>query len=130
MGPFTVDLSEHAIIDTECVRHLRRHLHDESLFTAFNTVTGQWFLAYWINKDRGLANDIDDLGPNMEFATRDLIRQLERSREGVTADDIKKRFFDAQMRNVEFETEGAQERQEVQNWVQKKSGSDLPVLMG
>lgn len=130
MGPFTIDRSEHKIIETEFVRQLRRRLRDDSLFTAFNTETKQWFLAYWINKDRGLANDVDDLGPNMEFATRKLVKQLEKAREGVTATDIKKRFERAVRRGWEIDTADAQERDEVQDWVQKKSGSPVPILTG
>jgi hypothetical protein len=128
MGPFTIRLGEHKIIETEFVRQLRRRLRHDSLFTAFNTETKQWFLAYWINKDRGLANDVDDLGPNMELATRKLVKQLEKAREGVTANDIKKRFEHAVRRGWEIETEEAQERHEVQDWVQKKSGSPIPIL--
>ena len=128
MGPFTVRPGEHVIRDTDFVRHLRQRLRDDSLFTAYNTETGQWFLAYWINKDRGLANDVDDLGPNMEFATGRLVKQLEQSRVGVTATDIKKRFERAVRRGWEVETEEAKERHEVQDWVQKKSGSSIPIL--
>ena len=128
MGPFTIRLGEHVIRETDFVRHLRCRLRDPSLFTAYNTETQQWFLAYWINKDRGLANDVDDLGPNMEFATGKLVKQLERSRDGVTANDIKKRFCSAVRRGWEVETEEAQERHEVQDWVQKKSGSPIPIL--
>ncbi|MHC4511295.1 MAG: hypothetical protein ACYTAO_20490 [Planctomycetota bacterium] len=128
MGPFTIRRDEHRIIETDFVRHLRRTLRDDSLFTALNVQTGQWFLAYWINKDRGLANDVDDLGPNMEFATRKLVNQLECSRAGVTAEDIKKRFERAVRTGWQIETEEAQERREVQDWVQKKSGSPIPIL--
>jgi hypothetical protein len=130
MGPFTIRLGEHKVIETEFVRQLRRRLRDESLFTAYNTATRQWFLAYWINKDRGLANDVDDLGPNMELATRKLVKQLEQSRAGVTANDIKKRFERAVRRGWEIDTEDAQERAEVQDWVQKKSKSPMPILTG
>ncbi len=130
MGPFTVRLGEHVIRETDFVRYLRQRLRDDSLFTAYNTETKQWFLAYWINKDQGLANDVDDLGPNMELATGRLVKQLERSRVGVTANDIKKRFEKAVRRGYEIETEEAKERQEVQDWTQKKSGSDVPVLIG
>lgn len=128
MGPFTIDRREHQIIETDFVRHLRRRLRDDSLFTAYNTETKQWFLAYWINKDQGLANDVDDLGPNMEFATGRLVKQLEKSRDGVTASDIKKRFERAVRSGWEVETEEAKERHEVQDWVQKKSGSPIPIL--
>lgn len=130
MGTFTIRRGEHKIIETDFVRYLRRQLRDESLFTAYNVETGRWFLAYWINRDRGLANDVDDLGPNMEFATRTLVKQLERSRAGVTAKDIKQRFDRAVRTGWELETQEAQERQELQNWVQKKSGSPVPVLTG
>jgi len=128
MGIFTIRRDEHRIIETEFVRYLRRTLRDESLFTAYNVQTKRWFLAYWVNKDRGLANDVDDLGPNLEFATRKLVKQLERSREGVTASDIKKRIERTMRRGWEIETEEAAERHEVQDWVQKKSGSSIPIL--
>lgn len=130
MGPFTIRRDEHQIIETDFVRYLRRRLRHAALFTAYNATTGRWFLAYWINKDRGLANDVDDLGPNMEFATRKLVNQLEHSRSGVTAADIKKRFERAVRTGWQIETEEAQERQEVQDWVQKKSGSSIPILTG
>jgi len=130
MGIFPIDRAEHRIIETDFVRHLRRRLRDNSLFTAYNTQTKRWFLAYWINRDRGLANDVDDLGSNMEFATAKLVKQLERSRSGVTAKDIKRRFERAVRTGWEVETQEAQERQELQNWVQKRSGSDVPVLTG
>lgn len=128
MGIFPINRSEHRIIETDFVRHLRRTLRDGSLFTAYNTQTKRWFLAYWVNKDRGLANDVDDLGPNMEFATRKLVKQLEQSRKGVTANDIKGRFERAVRRGWEVETEEAMERHEIQDWVQKKSGSPVPIL--
>ena len=128
MGPFTIRPGEHVIRETDFVRHLRCRLRDPSLFTAYNTETQQWFLAYWINKDRGLANDVDDLGPNMEFATGKLVKQLEKSRDGVTANDIKKRFENAVRCGWEVEIEEAKERHEVQDWVQKKSGSPIPIL--
>jgi hypothetical protein len=129
MGIFPIDRRVHKIRETDFVRHLRRHLRDETLFTAYNVQSRRWFLAYWVNKDRGLANDVDDLGPNMEFATRKLVQQLERSRDGVTASDIKKRIERTMREGWEIETEEAKERQEVQNWIQKKSGSPVPILM-
>lgn len=130
MGTFQIDRREHRVIETDFAKFLRRELRDRSLFTAYNVQTGRWFLAYWINKDRGLANDVDDLGPNMELATAKLVTQLRRSREGVTADDIKRRFERAARTGWEIETQEAQERQEVQDWVQKKSGSSIPILTG
>ena len=130
MGTFTIRRGEHKIIETDFVRHLRRRLRDETLFTAYNVETKRWFLAYWINRDRGLAMDVDDLGPNMEFATSTLVKQLERSRDGVTAADIKRRFERAVRRGWEIDTEEAQERQELQDWVQKRSCSDVPILTG
>lgn len=130
MGPFKFNRAEHELVNTQFASFLRRHLRDEDLFTAVNKQTGRWFLGYWINRDTGLANDVDDLGPNMEFATRELVKQLARSRQGVTARDVQKRFTDAQLRGIEIETQDAQERQEVQDWLQKRSGSDIPVLYG
>lgn len=130
MGTFTVRKEEHAIRDTEFARHLRRHLRDENLFTAFNNFTGRWFLGLWIRRDRALAQDIEDLGESMELANRKLVQDLERSRDGVTADDLKRSVMRAEKRAIQKDNEQAQEFQEAQDWVMKKTGSSVPVLMG
>ena len=129
MANFHMKPGEHVVRDTEFARYLRRHLRDESLFTAFNTVSGRWFLALWIRKDQGLAQDIEDLGENLELATRALVVALERSRDGITAEDLKKRFIRSEQRGMQIDIAEAQEFNEMQDWVQKKTGSEIPVLI-
>lgn len=130
MGIFKIRKGEHVVRETEFVRYLRRHLRDETLFTGFNVLTGRWFLGLWLRKDQGLAQDIEDLGANMEGATRQLVKDLERSRDGITAEDVKKRLLKHEQRGIDQEREEAEEFQEVQNWTMKKYGSDVPVLLG
>lgn len=130
MGIFKVVPGEHVVRDTEFSGFLRRHLRDPDLFTAFNTIEGRWFLARWIRKDQGLAQDIEDLGANLERADRKLVADLERSRDGVSSEDLKKRYIRREQAGMEFEVEQAQEFQEAQDWVQKKTGSTVPVLVG
>jgi hypothetical protein len=130
MGIFRVRAGEHQVRETPFADFLRRHLRDPNLFTGFNTQTGRWFLGLWVRKDQGLAQDIDDLGENLELANRELVKMLERTREGVTKDDLRRSVVAAERKGLEFETQQAQEFQEVQEWVQKRSGSNVPVLMG
>lgn len=130
MATFRMQPGEHVVRETEFGSFLNRHLRDPDLFTGFNTVTGRWFLGLWIRKDQGVAQDVEDLGENLELADKQLVKDLERSREGITKDDMRKALLRHEMRGIEVETEFAQEHQEVQNWVQKKSGSPVPALMG
>lgn len=130
MGIFQMRSGEHVVRDTDFARHVQKQLRDPNLFTAYNTIAKRWFLGLWISKDRGLAQDIDDLGADLELADRKLVRMLERSREGVTKDDLKRSVIAADRKGLEFERRQAEEFQEVQDWVMKKSGSNVPVLMG
>ena len=130
MGIFTIDKAVHRIIETDFVRMLRRELRDPYLFTAINLETGEWFLAYWVNRDKGLANDIEHLGIDFSGATRKLVHELRASRKGITGADIKKRFAQVSKRRYEIEVEEGNEYDEMQNWLQKKSGSPVPIMVG
>jgi hypothetical protein len=130
MGIFKMRAGEHVVRDTDFARFLRRQLNDETLFTGYNLKAQRWFLGMWVRKDQGYASDIADLGADMELASRSLVKDLERSRDGLTAADIKRNLVRADRRAVDLERQEAEEFQEVQNWAQKKSGSTVPVLMG
>ena len=130
MGIFRMRAGEHQVRDTEFGRYVRKQLRDPNLFTGYNTIEKRWFLGLWIRKDQGVAQDIDDLGAEMELATRELVRMLERSRDGVTTDDLKRSVVAAEKRGLDFERQECEEFQNMQNWVQKRSGSPVPVLMG
>lgn len=130
MGTFRMRSGEHVVRETDFARHVRKQLRDPNLFTGYNIKEGRWFLGLWLCKDEGLAQDIDDLGANLELADRNLVRMLERTREGVTKDDLKRSVIAAERKGLEFERREAEQFQEMQNWVQKKSGSNVPVLMG
>jgi len=130
MAMFRMKRDEHVVRDTEFGRFLQRHLRDPDLFTAYNMKEGRWFLAYWVRKDTAVAYDVEDLGANMELAHKGLVVQLERARDGVTKDDMKKALVRNEMKGVEIETQAAQEFHEIQDWTQKKSGSTVPALLG
>ncbi len=130
MAMFQMKRDVHILRDTEFGRFLQRHLRDDTLFTAYNMVEGRWFLAYWVRKDTAIAYDIDDLGVNMELATKELVIQLERARDGVTKTDMMKALMRKEMKGIEIETQAAVEFQDMQDWTQKKSGSSVPALLG
>ena len=130
MGIFQMRAGEHVVRETPFAAFLRRHLNDPNLFTGYNLKEKRWFLGLWVRRDRGLAQDIDDLGADLELASRDLVKMLERTRDGVTKDDLRRSVIAADRKGIEFERNAAQEFQEVQDWLQKRSGSNVPVLMG
>lgn len=127
MNYFRIRPGEHKVRDTEFARFLRRHLNDPELFTCFNSKTGEWFLAYWVLKDQGVACDVSSLGVH-PVGSRELVRNLEATRKSASWEDLKRVIVRSAKAEYEQEIEEAEERQDVQNWVQKKTGSEIPVL--
>lgn len=127
---FVMRAEEHVVRETEFCDFLRRHLRDPELFTAFNVMTGRWFLGLWVRKDQGVAQDVEDLGANLELATRGLVKDLERSRDGITKEDMRNSLLRKERTFVDGEVAFGEEFQEMQDWTQKKSGSPIPALLG
>lgn len=90
MGPTQLDRSKHILRETSQVRDLRRMLDDPDLVTFFNVETGQWILAYWLDKSKGRVDEIDDLGPNFELLTRSFVESLRQSRRATDFKDLKR----------------------------------------
>lgn len=128
LGAFRMRPSEHVIQVTPFSSYLRGHLRDPDIFTAFNVKTKRWFLAYWINKDQGLAEDIEELG-TVPVGTRALVKFLEETRKGEPTDTLRKSILRNHKARMVAEREESEEFQDVQNWVQKRSGSPIPVIM-
>lgn len=125
---FRIRKPEHALVDTALAGDLRRRYKNPNLFTVFNTRSKVWFLARWLIRDKGIAEELLDLGkgdaPRLQgriyWAPPD-------ASEGTSeADRIKRNAAAFEV----AEREESEEFQRVQNWVQKRSGSPIPVIMG
>lgn len=130
MGTFKIRRDEHEIVNTHFASFLASHLRSRSWMTVYNKKTQTWFLAFWVNRDKGLAIDVEDLGPNMELANRQLVQDLERAHRDEEPKSLRKMYERAEKEHYYQEIQEAQEDAEVMDWAQKRAGSDLPVLMG
>lgn len=76
MIPVYVDPAVHHLQDTPFQRYIRKHMRDESLFTFRHARTGNWILAFWVNKLKGLLMELLVLGGSCQ-PTRAQVKQLE-----------------------------------------------------
>lgn len=78
MGTLEFNSKKHWVRDTEVARYFQQQLKTDNVVTFWNDETGQWVLGTWINKDKGLMGEIDDLGPNFEMVTREFANSIGR----------------------------------------------------
>lgn len=127
MGITQLNPQRHLVRDTPHTHYLRRHLKDEALLTYFNLDTQQWVLGYWIDRNRGVIDEIEDLGPNFERLTRELVKSLERTYAFYTKDDLKKRYLRRARHFEQKMREETAEANEQWNWCKKRTKEKAPV---
>lgn len=76
MSVVFIEPRKHVVKETQVGRMFRRALNFDDVFTYFNVETGEWILAYWVNKTGHLADEVEDLGGAMEKVTPDLVQQI------------------------------------------------------
>jgi len=127
MGITKLRRGVHFIRDTEAAKYLRRHLNDPDLITFFNAETGQYVLAYWVNRDRAIVDEIDDLGPNFEVMTHEFIRSLEESRRGTDPKELKRKLLRNAKRRTGRELERLEEHNDQYDWMKKRTADKAPL---
>jgi len=66
----------HVVKNTPTAKMFRRRLNCPDIFTFFSLETGQWILAYWIEKRVRMADEIEDLGPDFGLVTPKLVADI------------------------------------------------------
>jgi hypothetical protein len=102
-------------------------LNDPDIITFFNHQTGQWVLAYWLHKDTGIVDEIDDLGPGFEEVTPEFVQSLERSRNYYNKEDLKKKYILQAKRQARRENEEIYADQERWDWCRKRTRDKVIV---
>lgn len=118
---------KHVVKETEAGRMFRRLLKFNDVFTYFNADTGQWVLAYWVNRIGSLADEIEDLGPAMEAVTPDLVGMIVRCWKPVDWQKKKKLILDRHKLFLQKSSEELIEENARYKWAQKRAKGRSPV---
>lgn len=78
MGTIELDRRKHFVRETWVSRFFQQRHNEPNIITFWNTETNQWVLGTWLNKDRGLVAEIDDLGANFETMTAEFVQSIGR----------------------------------------------------
>jgi hypothetical protein len=130
VGIVTLKRGKQRLQDLDLTRFLRKELNDPELLTFWDVDTQQWVLAYWVHKDQGVVNVIEHLGTDLSYVDRAWVKNLKASKAGLTCAEIKDRLITSAKAQYAAEQAELEEYNAVQDWVQKKSGSPVPVLLG
>lgn len=120
----------HHVRETEFVRFLRSHLNDPDLITYFNRDTGEYVLAYWVYKDKGVVSDVEPLGPNMEGATRQLVQDLSMTRGPTDWAALKKGYLEKDRAAHRKQQELLEEHKDQYDYLKRKTGRQVPYMVG
>ena len=127
--PCTVITPEkHVVKDTPVARFFRRALGVEDIITFYHMETGQWILAYWVNKLGNIVDEIDDLGTHFELVTPEFVDMVRSGWGGINWAEKKKWFLAKHKEKITKDNEASIQDQDRWDWAKKRSGK-IPYLV-
>ncbi len=118
----------HWIKDTPTARLFRRKLKEPGVITFFSLETGQWILAYYIQRSVGLVDEVEDLGTNLELVTPELVQQICQCWGKIDWKAKKQRLLFKERSRIRKKDDDLIEEQARFDWAKKKMGGDLPYM--
>lgn len=117
----------HLAKETATARFFRRRLNEPDVMTFWNSVTGQWILAFWVHKGKRIVEEVEDLGPNCELVTPDFVNMIVQSFGPVDFGKKKKRLLSRHKDSLRRQNEAVAQDQERWDWLKKKTKDKLPI---
>lgn len=115
-----IQSDRHVVKDTPTAKMFRRRLRFSDIFTFWNAETGEWILAYWVEKRRRICEEMEDLGMAFEKVTPDLVDMIVTCWKPVNWKVKKARLVSKERDRVRNEIEKIQEEQKRWDWAKKK----------
>jgi hypothetical protein len=115
-----IDPMKHLVRETPVVKVFRRQLKFQDIITFWSIETGQWILAYWIDKKRKIVEEIDDLGVSFELVTPDLLRSITVCWRTVNWKAKKQRILSKEADRVRAQNDELIEDQSRWDWAKKR----------
>lgn len=116
----------HAVRETPPARLFRRKLKCPDIFTFFSLETGQWILAYWVNKRMRMLDEIEDLGSHFELVTPKLVQQIANCWGPIDWGAKKKRLMSAHNDRERKKADDAAVSQDKYTWLQNRMDTPIP----
>lgn len=113
--------------ETTASRFFRRRLSEPDVMTFWNSVTGQWILAFWVHRGKRIVEEIEDLGPNCEAVTPTFVNMIVQSYGPVDFSRKKKRLLSRNLAHIRKQNDAILEDQERWNWLKKRTGEVSPM---
>ncbi len=117
----------HLAKETGASKFFRRRLSEPDVMTFWNSVTGQWILAFWVHKGKRIVEEIEDLGPNCEAVTPEFVNMIVQSYGPVDLSRKKKRLLSKNLANIRKQNDTIMEDQERWDWLKKRTADKAPM---
>lgn len=115
--------SRHVVRDTPTAKLFRKTLRFEDIFTFWNAETGQWVLAYWVEKKRKLCEEVEDLGLAFEAVTPEFVQMIVGCWKAVDWKAKKQRLISKEKDRIRNENDKLTEEQSRWDWAKKRLDS-------
>lgn len=120
MSLTTIQADRHVLKDTPVARMFRRRLRTDDIVTFWSAETGQWILAYWVDKRVKLVDEVEDLGMAFEKVTPELTQQIVSCWGSVDLKAKKKRLLSKERDRLRKSRDDVMSEQDRWDWAQKK----------
>lgn len=130
MSTVYIQSERHVVKQTPTSAFFQRELKNPDIFTYFNMDTGQWILAYWLNRMARLADEIEDLGAAFEAVTPRMVEDVKRCWGPINWAKKKRLILDRERRRKQKKDEAIIQDQERWDWLKKKTQDKSPIPFG
>lgn len=121
-----LEREKHQLCETEAVRFLRRELNDDSLITFWNKEVGHWTLAYWLDKTKGLVEDVRRLGKSFDAGpqlTSEIVASMHRTKKPTDFARMKKFLIESHRAEQRALDDKCKEQRDQRKWLRDR-GAD------
>ena len=115
-----IDPMKHLVRETTVAKVFRRQLKFEDIITFWSIETGQWILAYWIDKRRRAVEEMEDLGMAFELATPEMVRSITMCWRAIDWKAKKRRVLSKEADRVRAQNDELAEDQSRWDWAKKR----------
>jgi len=116
----TLRADRHVLKDTPTAKLFRRLLSCPDIITFWNAVTGEWILAYYIDKRQKLVDEMEDCGMRFEKVTPEFVEMIVTCWKTVNWKVKKRRILSHEQDRIRKQNDRILADQERWDWAKKR----------
>lgn len=128
MSLTVISPQKHVLKDTPTSRMFCRILGTDDMVTFFNLETGEWILAYWVNRLGRVVDEIEDLGASFEKLNPALVHQIRTCWGHVDFKKKKARLLSKHHDKIRKSQEDILQDQDRWDWAKKRLNGKVPYF--